>query len=132
MREILEEGAQAAFESSAFTVFLPPATVSRTRAPMMAPALCQAAIFFLLEIAFCTVGLVLAFLGDSIGVDCLSLFVAGFLFCGGGTETASAFVRKSNSLSRGIPTCPVLNECVIAKSLSKGFLGDRCSQAMAA
>ena len=83
----------------------------------MAPALGQAAIFFLLEIAFCTVGLVLAFVGDSIGVGCLGVFVAGFLFGGGGTEIASASVRKSNSLSRGIPTCPVLNECVSAESI---------------
>ena len=87
----------------------------------MAPALGQAAIFFLLEVAFCTVGLVLAFVGDSMGVGCLGLFVAGFLFGGGGTKTTSASVRKSNSLSRGIPTCPVLNECAIADvdSLSK-------------
>ena len=41
----------------------------------MASALGQAAILFLLEVAFCTVGLVLAFVGDSMGVGCL-----GFLW----------------------------------------------------
>ena len=87
----------------------------------MAPALGQAAIFFLLEIAFCTVGFVLAFVGDSISVGCLGFFAAGFLFGGGGTETTSACVRKSNSPSRGRLTCPVLNECVVANSLTEHY-----------
>lgn len=41
----------------------------------MDPAFGQAAIFFLPEVAFCTVGLVLAYAGDSMRVGC-----SGFLW----------------------------------------------------
>jgi len=72
----------------------------------MAPAFGYAAIFLLLEVAFCTVAFGAGFADGSLGFGCLVFRSAAFFFGGGGANTLSASVRKSNSPSRGMPTCP--------------------------
>ena len=70
-----------------------------------APTSSYAAIF-LLEVALCALGFGAPFAGEFTGVGCLAFFAAAFFVGCGGTNTVSTLVRKSNSPSRGMPTCP--------------------------